>query len=65
MACVTTWALTIDYYKLKPNTAELDMKVVNATYKAAADYCHKVKSKNFVVGASGLEIQAGCGKVKR
>jgi len=52
--------MTTLYYGKVQSTRELDEKIAKMVLDAGREFCMKIKSRNYLARASGLEIQSGC-----
>ncbi len=62
LGCITTWALTIDHYKLRSELKALDFAIAEMVIKAGSDFCHKIKAKNFMARYDLGSASSGCVK---
>jgi len=58
--CSALAVMTTLYYGKVQSTRELDEKIAKMVLDAGREFCMKIKSRNYLARASGLEIQSGC-----
>jgi len=58
--CSALAVMTTLYFGKVRNTRELDEAVAKMVLDSGREFCMKIKSKNYLARASGLEIQSGC-----
>ena len=62
MACVTTWALTIDHYNLRSELKALDLEIVKVVIQSGFDYCQKINAENYMARYDFGSASSGCVK---
>ena len=62
LSCITTWAVTINHYKLKTETKDLQLEIVIEVLKSGSNFCTKIKAKNYMARVDMGTAASGCVK---